>query len=78
MRKRHDPLAAAHEANRDLRNQLQQVEQPLRLRIRELEAEIDRRSNQIKEDGVRLHELERGMEAALGLVRWLISSGKSR
>jgi hypothetical protein len=77
MRKRYNALAEAHATNRDLRNQLHQLEQPLRERIRQLEVERDRFAALAREGADRTRELEKGVEAALGLVRWLLSSGKA-
>lgn len=76
MPRRRDQLAEAHEAIRTLRNQIHQIEDPLRRKIRELEVERDRYAALVKADGDRLHELESGLEAALTFVRWLLSSGK--
>jgi len=75
-KRRHDPLADALQANRDLRNQLHQVEQPLRERLRDLENERDRLAQ-------RVDALEREsacyravVESGVGLLSHLLSGGK--
>lgn len=78
MPKGRNRLAEALQSNRDLRNQLQGVEWPLQLRIRELEMERDKSAALAKEDRERLERLEQGMEAAKGLIQWLLASGKAR
>lgn len=75
---RHNKLAEALQSNRDLQNQLHEIEWPLQKRIRELEAERDKYAALVKEDGGRLAQLEQGMQAAQGLIRWLLASGKTR
>lgn len=76
MPRRRDELAAALQENRDLRNQIHQVEHPLQLRIRELEVERDKYATLVKEDGEKIDGVARGLEAALGLIGYLISSGR--
>lgn len=56
MRKSRDALALAdaHQQNRDLRNELDRCAQPLRQRIRELEAEIEAARAQRSRDTVEI------------------------
>ncbi len=78
MSKRRDELADALQANRDLRNQLHQVEQPLRERIRDLETERDRLTRRVgvlERENVCYREV---VDAGVGLVHHLVSSGKGR
>lgn len=78
MPKGRNKLAEALQSNRDLRNQLQGVEWPLQVRIRELEMERDKSAALAQEHRERLARLEQGMEAAKGLIQWLLASGKAR
>lgn len=75
---RRTQLAEAHQANRDLRNKLSGIEQPLRERIRELEAERDRA---LALAGKYEHEASLYRKAVIGnagLILHLLSSEKVR
>lgn len=71
-------LADALQANRELRNKLSEIEQPLRERIRELETERDRA---LALAGKYEHEASLYRKAVIGdagLIFHLLSSEKAR
>jgi len=75
--RRRNQLADALQANRDLRNRLEGVEFPLRKRIRELELERDDALARAAASAKEVRRLTRGVRAGLGLVRWLLATGKT-
>jgi hypothetical protein len=84
MTKLRSQLAEALQANRDLQNQIHEVEFPLRKRIREIEVERDQNAALLVEarrladvDRKKIDQLEQGIEAAMAFIRWQLSSGKT-
>ena len=75
---RRTQLAEAHQANRALRNKLSQVEQPLRERIRELEAERDKALALAYRRETEAQLYREAITGSSGLLHHLLSSGKTR
>ena len=75
---RRTQLAEAHQANRDLRNKLARLEQPLRERIRELEAERDSALALARKYEYEASLYREAATGSAGLIHHLLSSGKAR
>lgn len=71
-------LAEAYEANRDLRNKILRLEQPLRERIRELEAERDRALALARRYEHEAALYRDAVVGSAGLIHHLLSSEKTR
>jgi hypothetical protein len=74
--RRTSALADAHQANRDLRNQISSLEHPLRERIRALEAQ----NGQLRARADRLHQenavFRQAVQGLLALLNHTFASGK--
>lgn len=69
-------LADALAANRELRNQIHQVEAPLRVRIRELEVERDRAWESASAHRTEAKHYKAAVGSLVGLLYHIISTGK--
>lgn len=78
MIRRRTQLAEAHAANRDLRNKLFQIEQPLRDRIRELEAERDKAVALARRYETEATLYRKAAAGNAGLIYHLLSTEKTR
>lgn len=75
---RRSELVAAQQANRDLRNRLNDVEWPLQKRIRELEVERDEAVARSCELTTENDAYRRSVPALVALLNHLLASGKTR